>query len=103
MSLFWFDADWQLIYCPRIPFFRAALGGLGPRQAEKSISAKFEPTMVSVSLPAIASDVPVAGIYVKTNSSPSLTESSVEKRRSMSGFNVFAASGVLFWKDSEKP
>lgn len=56
----------QSIYGPRIPFFRLALGGLGPSQTEKSMSAKFAPGMVSISLPAIASAVPAAGMYGAT-------------------------------------
>ncbi len=48
-------------YWPRTPFFRAAFGGLGPSQTEKSMSAKAGPAMVNFSVPAIATAVPVAG------------------------------------------
>ena len=50
------------LYWPRIPFFKPALGGLGPSQTEKSMSAKAGPAMVSFSVPPIATAVPVPGM-----------------------------------------
>ena len=49
------------LYCPSIPFFRSALGGLGPSHTEKSTGPKAGPVMVSFSAPLMAKVVPVPG------------------------------------------
>jgi hypothetical protein len=51
--------DW--LYCPSIPFFRSALGGLGPSHTENSTGPKAGPVMVSFSAPLMAKVVPVPG------------------------------------------
>ena len=47
-------------YVPSIPFFRLAVGGLGPSHTEKTNWPKGAPGMVNLSLPLMASVVPVA-------------------------------------------
>ena len=48
-------------YVPSIPFFTLAVGGLGPSHTENTNWPKDAPEMVNLSLPLMASVVPVVG------------------------------------------
>jgi hypothetical protein len=51
----------QAVYCPNIPFFKSALGGLGPSHTENSTGPNAGFAMVTLSLPLSANVVPLPG------------------------------------------